>query len=76
MWNSLAQPKHKRSRGKILMLNSVLAALGIVLLLSVVMGNYRNLLLVLANLPFALVGEVLAAMAPEEISPLARSSAL
>ena len=31
------------------------------LLLSVVMGNYRNLLLVLANLPFALVGGVLAA---------------
>jgi Cu/Ag efflux pump CusA len=43
-----------------LLLNSVLAALGIVLLLSVVMGNYRNLLLVLANLPFALVGGVLA----------------
>lgn len=45
-----------------LLLNSMLAALGIVLLLSVVMGNYRNLLLVLANLPFALVGGVLAAM--------------
>jgi Cu/Ag efflux pump CusA len=45
-----------------LMINSLLAGLGIVLLLSVVMGNYRNLLLVLANLPFALVGGVLAAM--------------
>ncbi|HVA93405.1 MAG TPA: efflux RND transporter permease subunit [Candidatus Dormibacteraeota bacterium] len=44
-----------------LLLNSLLAGLGIVLLLSVVMGNYRNLLLVLANLPFALVGGVLAA---------------
>lgn len=33
------------------------------LLLSVVMGNYRNLLLVLANLPFALVGGVLAVVA-------------
>jgi Cu/Ag efflux pump CusA len=31
------------------------------LLLSVVMGNYRNLLLVFANLPFALVGGVFAA---------------
>jgi len=44
-----------------LLLNSLLAGLGIVLLLSVVMGNHRNLLLVLLNLPFALVGGVLAA---------------
>jgi Cu/Ag efflux pump CusA len=44
-----------------LLLNSLLAGLGIVLLLSVVMGNHRNLLLVLANLPFALVGGVFAA---------------
>ena len=44
-----------------LMVNSLLAGLGIVLLLSVVMGNSRNLLLVLANLPFALVGGVIAA---------------
>ena len=33
------------------------------LLLSMMMGSYRNLLLVLANLPFALVGGVLAARA-------------
>jgi CzcA family heavy metal efflux pump len=45
-----------------LLLNSLLAGLGIILLLSVVMGNYRNLLLVLLNLPFALVGGVLAAL--------------
>jgi Cu/Ag efflux pump CusA len=44
-----------------LLLNSLLTGLGIILLLSVVMGNGRNLLLVLANLPFALVGGVLAA---------------
>jgi CzcA family heavy metal efflux pump len=44
-----------------LMVNSLLAGLGIILLLSVVMGNHRNLLLVLANLPFALVGGVFAA---------------
>jgi Cu/Ag efflux pump CusA len=44
-----------------LLLNSLLAGLGIVLLLSVVMGNHRNVLLVLANLPFALVGGVFAA---------------
>jgi len=45
-----------------LLLNSLLAGLGIILLLSVVMGNHRNLLLVLLNLPFALVGGVLAAL--------------
>ncbi len=45
-----------------LLLNSSLAGLGIILLLSVVMGNHRNLLLVLLNLPFALVGGVLAAL--------------
>jgi CzcA family heavy metal efflux pump len=45
-----------------LLVNSLLAGLGIVLLLSVVMRNYRNLLLVLVNLPFALVGGVFAAM--------------
>jgi Cu/Ag efflux pump CusA len=44
-----------------LLVHSLLAGLGIVLLLSAVMGNRRNLLLVLANLPFALVGGVLAA---------------
>lgn len=45
-----------------LLINSLLAGLGIVLLLSIVMDNFRNLLLVLANLPFALVGGVLAAL--------------
>lgn len=45
-----------------LLVNSLLAGLGIVLLLSIVMGNFRNLLLVLANLPFAFVGGVLAAL--------------
>lgn len=43
-----------------LLVRSSLAALGIVLLLSVVMGHWRNLLLVLLNLPLALVGGVLA----------------
>jgi len=45
-----------------LLLDSLLAALGIILLLSVVMGNNRNLLLVVLNLPFALVGGVLAVL--------------
>ena len=44
-----------------LLINSVFAGLGMVLLLTVVMGHARNLLLMLANLPFALVGGVFAA---------------
>ena len=43
-----------------LLVHSVLAGLGIILLLSMVMHSRRNLLLVLLNLPFALVGGVLA----------------
>lgn len=46
-----------------LLFNSIAAALGIVLLLSIVTRNQNNLLLVLANLPFALVGGVLAVFA-------------
>jgi CzcA family heavy metal efflux pump len=46
-----------------LLVHSLLAGLGIVLLLSIVLMNGRNLLLVLANIPFALVGGVLAVFA-------------
>ncbi len=46
-----------------LMVNSLIASAGIILLLSIVTGHWRNLLLVLANLPFALVGGVLALFA-------------
>lgn len=46
-----------------LLVHSVLAGIGIIILLSIVMQNYRNLLLVLANLPFAFVGGVLVAVA-------------
>lgn len=46
-----------------LLVHSSLAGLGIVLLLSVVLMNWRNLILVLVNLPFALVGGVLAVFA-------------
>jgi len=42
-----------------LLVHAGIAAVGIIVLLSVVMGSARNLLLVLANLPFALVGGVL-----------------
>ena len=43
-----------------LLLHSAIAGLGILLLLSVVLGHWRNLALVLVNLPFALIGGVLA----------------
>jgi len=43
-----------------LLLHSALALAGILMLLSVVLGHWRNLLLVLVNLPLALAGGVLA----------------
>jgi Cu/Ag efflux pump CusA len=43
-----------------LFLHSAIAAVGIILLLTIVLHNWRNLTLVLANIPFALVGGVLA----------------
>lgn len=46
-----------------LLINSLIAGLGVILLLSVVTRNWRNLLLILVNLPFALVGGVLAVFA-------------
>ncbi len=46
-----------------LMMNSVVAGLGIIMLLAVVTGSWRNVLLVLVNMPFALVGGVLAVFA-------------
>jgi len=51
-----AQSRSQRN----LAFNSLIAGVGIVLLLSIVTRNWRNLLLILANLPFALVGGVLA----------------
>ena len=51
-----AQARSRRD----LLVYSFLAGVGLVLLLSVVMAHSRNLLLVLLNLPFALVGGVLA----------------
>jgi len=44
-----------------LLLNGGIALIGILMLLYVVLGNWRNLSLVLVNLPFALVGGVFAA---------------
>ncbi len=53
----------QRQSRRDLLLHSLLAGVGIVLLLSVVTRNGRNLGLVLVNLPFALVGGVLAVFA-------------
>ena len=52
-----AQARHE------LWVHSLLAGAGIVLLLAVLFGSGRNVLLILANLPFALVGGVLAVFA-------------
>ncbi len=57
-FSGAAQAKEKAQRE--LLIHSAIAAVGILLLLSVVFHNGRNLLLVLANVPFALVGGVLA----------------
>lgn len=46
-----------------LIVHSLLAGSALILLLSLVMGSTRNLLLVLVNLPFALVGGILAVFA-------------
>lgn len=46
-----------------LLVHSAIAGIGIILLLSIVFHNTRNLLLVLANVPFALIGGVVAAFA-------------
>jgi len=54
-----AQSRSRRD----LLLGSLGAGVGIVLLLSVVVRHWRNLLLVLASLPFALAGGALAAFA-------------
>jgi Cu/Ag efflux pump CusA len=48
---------------KELLLHSAIAAVCIILLLSIVFRNTRNLLLVLANMPFALIGGALAVFA-------------
>jgi CzcA family heavy metal efflux pump len=45
-----------------LIVKSIAAGVGIVLLLSIVTRNWRNLLITMANLPFALVGGVLAVL--------------
>ena len=52
-----------------LFLHSAIAAVGILLLLSIAFHNGRNLLLVLANVPFALVGGVLSVWLTRTFGP-------
>ncbi|MEY2466216.1 MAG: hypothetical protein QOD03_737, partial [Verrucomicrobiota bacterium] len=54
-----AAEEESKARNELL-LHSAMAGVGIVLLLAILFRNTRNLLLVLANVPFALVGGVLA----------------
>ena len=58
VFSGAAQAKERAQRE--LLLHSAIAAVGILLLLTVVFHNWRHLLLLLANVPFALVGGVLA----------------
>jgi Cu/Ag efflux pump CusA len=58
VFSGAAQAKEKAQRE--LLLHSAIAAVGILMLLTIVFHNWRNLLLVLVNVPFALVGGVLA----------------
>jgi CzcA family heavy metal efflux pump len=60
-FSGAAQAEEKAQRE--LLLHSAIAAAGILILLSVAFHSWRNLLLVLANVPFALVGGVLAVWA-------------
>lgn len=56
-----AESQNKTRRD--LLVHSLIAGVGIILLLAVLFGTTRNLLLILANLPFAMVGGVLAVFA-------------
>lgn len=58
VFSGAAEAKQKAQ--KELLVHSAIAAVGILLLLSAVFHSWRNLLLVLVNVPFALVGGVLA----------------
>jgi len=66
-FSGAAQAKEKAQRE--LLLHSTIAAIGILLLLTIVFHNFRNLLLLLVNVPFALVGGVLAVWLTGVFSP-------
>jgi CzcA family heavy metal efflux pump len=57
VFSGAAEAKQRAQRE--LLLHSAIAGIGILLLLSIVFHSWRNLMLVLVNIPFALVGGVL-----------------
>jgi CzcA family heavy metal efflux pump len=67
VFSGAAQAKEKAQRE--LLLHSAIAGIGILLLLSIVFHNWRNLALVLINIPFALVGGVMALWVSSILSP-------
>ncbi len=67
VFSGAAQAKAQAQRE--LLLHSAIAAVGILLLLAVAFGNARNLLLVLCNVPFALVGGILAVWVTQKLAP-------
>ncbi len=67
VFSGAAQAKEKAQRE--LLLHSGIAAVGILLLLSLAFRTWRNLLLVLANVPFALVGGILAVWVSGQLLP-------
>jgi CzcA family heavy metal efflux pump len=52
-----AAVEQAKARGK-LILNSLLAGAGVLILIFIAIGNFRQVLLTLANLPFALIGGI------------------
>ena len=67
VFSGAAQQKEKAQHE--LLLHSGIAAVGILILLSIAFHNWRNLLLVLINIPFALVGGVVALWIGSLLSP-------
>ena len=66
-FSGTAQAKEKAERE--LLLNSAIAGIGILVLLWAVFRNWRSLVLVLVNVPFALVGGVLALWLTSLLAP-------
>src|SRR5207253_9100900 len=60
-WSGAAEEQTKARRE--LLLHSLVAGMAVVILLSLVFGKAQHVALVLANLPFALIGGVLAVFA-------------
>jgi Cu/Ag efflux pump CusA len=59
----------KQNAQRELLLHSGIAGVGILILLSIVFHTWRNLILVLANVPFALVGGIVAVWLSGVLSP-------